>query len=256
MKSIVSRAMIERNEFRIGPTSLDWRTARISARGWRPVFGSGGFAALAEDGLSGAFSVWRADPGNRMRKRCYTTIDDALLRFGVVEAFTEARNLREYADAARLRCESLFGWHRGQWNVEVSLPPNGQRTLCCAYRILDREKWLAECRSAGDANPIIVPAAIAAINACASSVKGDGILVVLSQTGVVALLVHDDMPIAVCQSVTHEAQMQWTEDQIVAWLATQPIVSDAGAESWNVRLIDCSRWDETPRVRDLARNPS
>jgi len=168
-------------------------------------------------------------------------IDDSLVRYAMVPSFDEARSVREYVEGARLRCETLLGWSQDTWTVRAALPPRSGHVLCCGYHTSEAEGWRAASRATGDADPIIVPGAIAAINQHCAQLKDDGWVVVVSEASCVAVLVSERAPASVHQ-IGISGERPWRDDDLQQWLASLSALVEPAAEASVRYLIDARSW--------------
>ena len=168
-------------------------------------------------------------------------IDDSLVRYAMVPSFEEARSMREYEEGARLRCETLLGWTPDRWTIRAALPPRSGHVLCCAYHTADGEYWNAASRTTGDADPIIVPGAIAAINQHCAHLKDDGWVVVVSAASCVAVLLRQGAPASVHQ-IGILPERQWRDDDLQQWVSSLSALVEPGIEPRVRYLIDVRSW--------------
>jgi hypothetical protein len=239
--------MIERNEFRLGRTNLEWRVARLSMGGWKPIANTYASTSRESESFEDAFKAWRDDVRAHPRKKCVALVEDSLLRYSTVPGLNEARTLREYQEAARLRCETLFGWSPDTWTVKVALPPSNGPVLCCAYKTADFADWLAGCRSTGDTSPSILPEAVAAFNQFRTQLQ-DGLLAVISDSSCLAVVARNGSPTAVYQTSISTDQ-PWRDDDLDQWLESQSALMEPAIDIRRRQLIDARAWHSGFRLR-------
>jgi hypothetical protein len=242
--------MIRRNEIRIGRTRVERRTRRLTLRGWtlQPEQSEAvefGVGARLPDVLRS----WRSPARTGILSRCRLVVDDSLLQYAVVPGLADARTLKDFRTAARLRCEALFGWAEDRWMVAVATPPTAGSVLVCAARRDDVAAWEEGWRQLQDGNPSLVPAAIDAIDQVRRGIPNEVQLAVLSGEVCVGFLVRGGDVKAVVQQ-RDSSCAEWDDETAARWLGVQAALAAPGRGAGATVILDLRDWSRGCVVRE------